>query len=212
MKILEFKRSGIGIIAEFQVDFPTKAIGGIAFGLTTMGVRGIVVCCALAIGLVAFCCTATVIRRSPLSCRHGVTGCCCLLCRHGNMRSWLWLRHFGDRHCCLSWCNFGNTRHCHLPYHHSNAQQTQKISLKRDARQRCQQQRQATGNNQPAQQKGNRAVQHKCQHNDSNGGNDNGDGDSGDNDNEYNYVGSGGQHRRLIATAMEWMGMVRVQT
>ncbi len=37
------------------------------------------------------------------------------------------------------------------------------ISLKRDARQRCQQQRQATGNKQPAQQKDKRAAQHICQ-------------------------------------------------
>jgi hypothetical protein len=68
------------------------------------------------------------------------------------------------------------------------------ISLKRDARQRCQQQMQATGNNQPAQHKNERVVQHKCQHNNSNGDDDNGDGDSGDNNNKDNYVSSGGQH------------------
>jgi hypothetical protein len=54
-------------------------------------------------------------------------------------------------------------------------------------------------------------AQHECQHNDSNGDNNNANCDSGDNDNNANYVGSGGQHRRLTATAMEWMRMVRVE-
>jgi hypothetical protein len=48
------------------------------------------------------------------------------------------------------------------------------ISLMRDAWQRCQRQRQATGNKQLAQQKDKRAAQHKRQRNDSNRDNDNG--------------------------------------
>ena len=63
----------------------------------------------------------------------------------------------------------------------------------------------ATGNNQPAGQKDKRAVLHKCQHNDSNGDNYNGNNDSANNDDDVIYVGSGGQHRRLMPTAMEWM-------
>jgi hypothetical protein len=65
------------------------------------------------------------------------------------------------------------------------------ISLKRNVQQRCQQQRQATGNKQPAQQKDKRVAQHKCQRNDSNGEDDNCDCDCGNNDND-NYNGSDG--------------------
>jgi hypothetical protein len=54
-------------------------------------------------------------------------------------------------------------------------------------------------------------VQHECQHNDRNGDNDNGDCDSGNNNDNNNYVGSSGQHQRLMATVMESMRMVRVQ-
>jgi hypothetical protein len=68
------------------------------------------------------------------------------------------------------------------------------ISLKRDARKRCQQQRQATGNNQPAGQRDERVAQHERQRNDSNGDDDNGDGDSGDNNDNDHYAGSGEQH------------------
>ncbi len=52
----------------------------------------------------------------------------------------------------------------------------------------------ATGNNQPTQQKDERVVQHERQRNDSNGDNDNGDGDRGNNEDNGNNVGSGGQH------------------
>jgi hypothetical protein len=69
------------------------------------------------------------------------------------------------------------------------------ISLKRDAQQRCHQQMQGTGNNQPMQQKNKRAGQHECQCNDSNGDNNNCNSDGGNNNNnEDNYVSSDGQH------------------
>jgi hypothetical protein len=55
----------------------------------------------------------------------------------------------------------------------------------------------ATGNNQPAQQKDTRAVQHERQRNDSNGDNDNGNNDHADNNDNDNYAGSGGQHREI---------------
>ncbi len=85
------------------------------------------------------------------------------------------------------------------------------ISLKSDTRQRCQRQRQATGNNQPAQQKEKRVVQHKCQHNNSNRVNDSRDCDSSNNDNnDGNYVDGSSQHQRLMAMVMKWMRMVRV--
>ncbi len=58
------------------------------------------------------------------------------------------------------------------------------ISLKRDGQQRCLQQRQATGNNQPARQKDERAAQNKHQHNNSKGDNNNSNGDSGNNNND----------------------------
>jgi hypothetical protein len=54
-------------------------------------------------------------------------------------------------------------------------------------------------------------AQHEHQCNNSNGDDDNGNGDSGNDDDNDNYVGSGGQHRRLTAMAMEWMRMARVQ-
>ncbi len=60
-------------------------------------------------------------------------------------------------------------------------------------------------NNQPAQQKDERVAQH------SNGDNDNGNSDSGDKDKENNYLRNGSQHQRLMAMAIEWMRMMRVQ-
>ncbi len=54
----------------------------------------------------------------------------------------------------------------------------------------------AIGNNQPARQKDERVVQHKCQCNDSNGEDDNGDDDRTDNNDDNNYVG-GCQHREI---------------
>ncbi len=63
------------------------------------------------------------------------------------------LSHFGDRRCCLTLRHFGNT------------QQSAKIgTYGKDASNRGK----ATGNNQPAQQKDKRAVQHGHQFNDIN--------------------------------------------
>ncbi len=39
-----------------------RHIDGVIFGLTTIGVRGVVVCCTLAIGLIVFCCAITEVR------------------------------------------------------------------------------------------------------------------------------------------------------
>jgi hypothetical protein len=120
-------------------------------------------------------------------------------------------RHFGDRHCHLPPCHFGDTWGCHLPHHHTNAHGSQQLAKRGTRGKDASNRGEATGNNQPAQQKDKRVVQHERQRNDSNGDNDNGDGDRGNNKDNGNNVGSGGQHCRLTLMAMEWMRMVSVQ-